>query len=59
MIPVECPVCYRVDVKPLFDHDIRVTADVKGESTNVSGLVGFICDQNGHVFFVRRADIEK
>jgi hypothetical protein len=47
-----------VDVKPLFEKDVRVTAEVEGESTNVSGLVGFFCTQK-HIFFVRRADIEK
>jgi hypothetical protein len=53
---VLCPVCIRSGLEPIL-QEITIKAEIDGERV-VGGLLGFRCLDLGHVFFVRRADVE-
>ena len=57
MSPQSCPICNRQQVSPLLET-ARITAIIDGDSRNVHGLVAFICEMEGHIFFVRASDLE-
>jgi hypothetical protein len=56
MTPVLCPVCIRSGLEPIL-QEVTIKAEIDGERM-VGGLLGFRCIDLGHVFFVRRADVE-
>lgn len=56
MTPVLCPVCIRSGLEPIL-QEVTIKAEIDGERM-VGGLVGFRCLDLGHIFFVRRADVE-
>ena len=56
MTPVLCPICIRSGLEPIL-QEVAIKAEIDGERM-VGGLVGFRCLDLGHVFFVRRADVE-
>ena len=57
MIPQICPICNRTAIKPVLE-EIQVSARVSGNMRAVSGLAAFICATEGHIFFVRRSDLQ-
>ena len=57
MLPQSCPICNRLQVKPLLE-EVRISAMIGGNTESVHGLVGYICEVNGHIFFVRTSDME-
>ena len=56
-LPYSCPICGRLTIRPLFDK-VLITANLDHELRNVGGLAAFMCAENGHIFFVRRKDVE-
>jgi hypothetical protein len=56
MTPVLCPICIRSGLEPIL-QEVTINAGINGEQM-VGGLVGFRCLELGHIFFVRRADVE-
>jgi hypothetical protein len=56
MAPVLCPICIRSGLEPIL-QEVSIKAEIDGERM-VGGLVGFRCCDLGHIFFVRRVDVE-
>jgi hypothetical protein len=54
--PVACPICGLIAVDRIF-RDFSMTVKSPLEEKTVSGLAAYICRVNGHVFFVRFADL--
>lgn len=61
-LPVVCPVCGVSTVERIFsDFAMTMKGPVEkepAENKNVS-IAAFICRTNGHVFFVRGADLQE
>ena len=53
-----CPICNCLQIIPLLEH-FRVSAQVGEDSLDVQGLWGFVCEAQGHIFFVRISDVKK
>jgi len=51
-----CPVCRTEVVTPL-SHKVTVVAKIEGLEQKAGGIAAYRCEQ-GHVFFVRFADLE-
>jgi hypothetical protein len=56
MTPVLCPICTRSSLEEIFQN-VSMEAKIDGDRV-VGGLMAFRCTEFGHVFFVRRADVE-
>jgi hypothetical protein len=56
MIPILCPICTRSSLEPILEK-VTITAQL-GEERVVGGLLGYRCTEFGHVFFIRKADVE-
>ena len=56
MPPVLCPICIRSGLEAIL-QEVAIKAEINGERV-VGGLVGFRCLELGHIFFVRRSDVE-
>ena len=52
-----CPVCRRTPTTRLLE-EFNLTAEVKGTAREVNAVGAFKCEEAGHIFFVRFADIE-
>jgi hypothetical protein len=55
-LPSSCPICGRITVRRLL-QDVQITANVKHELRDVGGLSAFICEVEGHIFFVLQKDL--
>ena len=55
--PYSCPICNRLTIRPLFE-EVRLTAELDHDLRNVGGLAAFMCADNGHIFFVRKQDLD-
>ena len=55
--PTQCPVCGRSAIEPVL-HKITVRADSEDYHTKIGGLKTYRCKIEGHIFFVRTADLE-
>ena len=54
--PVSCPVCRRSATTRLLEK-FTLTAELKGTVREVNAVGAFKCEEEGHIFFVRFADI--
>ena len=54
---VVCPVCGRSEVEPVLDK-ITVTARYDDFEGSIGGLVVLRCKIEGHIFFVRKSDMQ-
>lgn len=57
MRTLSCPLCGIVPVQPILE-EIPVRAEVENKQTSVGGLKAFQCRTEGHIFFIRAADLE-
>jgi hypothetical protein len=55
--PVRCPLCGRSEVEPVLDK-ITVTARYDDFEGSIGGLVVLRCKIEGHIFFVRKSDMQ-
>jgi hypothetical protein len=55
--PVKCPVCGRSEIEPVLDQ-VTVTARYDNFEGPIGGLVVLRCKVEGHIFFVRKADVQ-
>jgi hypothetical protein len=55
--PLICPVCRRTATTRLLE-EFSLTFEVKGTAREVNAVGAFKCEEQGHIFFVRFADIE-
>ena len=54
---VSCPFCGRSEIEPVLDK-VTVTAMYDDFEGLIGGLVVLRCKVEGHIFFVRKADIQ-
>jgi hypothetical protein len=54
---VRCPLCGKSEVEPVLDK-ITVTAAYDDFAGPIGALVVLRCKEEGHIFFVRQADIQ-
>ncbi|HEU5412545.1 MAG TPA: hypothetical protein VFW31_02260 [Candidatus Angelobacter sp.] len=54
---VNCPLCGRCEVEPVLDK-ITVMAEYDDFAGPIGALVVLRCKEEGHIFFVRKADIQ-
>jgi len=55
--PNICPVCELDSIERILE-DVQIAAQITGSGENVShGIVAYRCTQNGHIFFLRRSDV--
>jgi len=54
---VVCPLCGRSEVEPVLDK-ITVTARYDEFEGSIGGLVVLRCKIEGHIFFVRKSDMQ-
>jgi hypothetical protein len=54
---VKCPICGQVEIEPVLDQ-IKVTASYDGFQGQIGALLILRCKGEGHIFFVRAADIQ-
>lgn len=54
---VKCPLCGRFEVEPVMDK-ISVTATYDDFAGPIGALVVLRCKVEGHIFFVRKADLQ-
>jgi hypothetical protein len=52
-----CPICNCQQIIPLLEH-FRISAQIGEDSLDVQGLWGFVCQAQGHIFFVRISDVK-
>ena len=52
-----CPVCRRTATTRLLE-EFNLTAEVNGTVREVNAVGAFKCEEAGHIFFVRFADVE-
>jgi hypothetical protein len=55
--PVQCPVCGRDTIEPVLQK-ITVQAQSEDFHGQIGGLRIYRCKVEGHIFFVRKADLE-
>lgn len=55
--PVRCPLCGRTEIEPVLDK-VTVTASYDDFESPIGALVVLRCTVEGHIFFVRKADVE-
>lgn len=56
--PVKCPLCGRSEIEPVLDK-VTVTAMYDDFTSPIGALVVLRCTVEGHIFFVRRADVQR
>jgi hypothetical protein len=56
MTPVLCPLCTHSSLEHVF-QEVEMKVSIDGQKV-VDGLMAFRCKDLGHVFFVRRSDVE-
>ncbi|HET6934765.1 MAG TPA: hypothetical protein VFI72_08000 [Candidatus Angelobacter sp.] len=54
---ISCPVCGRTDIEPVL-KDVKVTAMYEDFEGDIGALAVLRCLDFGHIFFVRKADME-
>lgn len=54
---VKCPLCGNSNVEPVLDK-ITVTAAYDDFAGPIGALVVLRCREEGHIFFLRKADIQ-
>jgi hypothetical protein len=54
---VVCPLCGRSEVEPVLD-EITVTARYDEFEGSIGGLLVLRCKIEGHIFFVRKSDMQ-
>ena len=54
---VKCPLCGNSEIEPVLDN-ITVMASYDDFQGPIGALIVLRCKEEGHVFFVRKADIE-
>lgn len=55
--PVKCPLCGRTEIEPVLDK-VTVTAKYDDFEGAIGGLVVLRCRIEGHIFFVRKTDVQ-
>ena len=53
---VKCPICGNGEVEPVLDR-VTVTATYDDFAGPIGALVVLRCREEGHIFFVRKADL--
>lgn len=54
----KCPICGKGPLKPLvLEFEVSVTK--LDNRQHVGGLLPYICEENGHIFFVMAKDAER
>jgi hypothetical protein len=53
---MRCPLCTRAELERLLER-VTITAKIDRENT-AGGILAYRCTENGHIFFVRVADVE-
>jgi hypothetical protein len=54
---VKCPLCGNCEVEPVLDR-VTVTASYDDFAGPIGALVVLRCKQEGHIFFIRKADLQ-
>jgi hypothetical protein len=54
---VKCPVCGKAEIEPVLDK-VTVTARYDDFEGAIGALVVLRCKEEGHIFFVRKADLQ-
>lgn len=54
---VQCPICGRSEIEPVLDK-ISVTASYDDFTGPIGALIVLRCKEEGHIFFVRQADVQ-
>ncbi|HET9180664.1 MAG TPA: hypothetical protein VFP59_00915 [Candidatus Angelobacter sp.] len=54
---VRCPLCGRSEVEPVLDK-VTVTASYDDFESPIGALIVLRCTVEGHIFFVRKADMQ-
>lgn len=54
---VKCPLCGNSEIEPVLDA-ITVTATYEDFNGPIGALIVLRCKIEGHIFFVRKADLE-
>lgn len=55
--PVKCPLCGNSEIEPVLDT-VTVTAQYEDFKGAIGALVVLRCRIEGHIFFLRKADLE-
>jgi hypothetical protein len=55
--PLACPVCHRTATTRLLEK-FTLTAELRGTAREMNAVGAFKCEEGGHIFFVRFADIK-
>ncbi len=55
--PVRCPLCGRSEIEPVLGK-VTVTATYDDFEGPIGALVVLRCKVEGHIFFVRKADVQ-
>ena len=56
MMPILCPICTRSSLEPILEN-VTIKAQL-GDERVVGGLLGYRCTEFGHLFFIRKVDVE-
>ncbi len=54
---VKCPLCGGAEIEPVLDK-ITVTAAYNDFKGPIGALIILRCKEEGHIFFVRQADVQ-
>lgn len=54
---VKCPLCGRSEIEPVLD-EVTVTAAYDDFEGQIGALVVLRCTEEGHIFFLRKADLQ-
>lgn len=54
---VKCPVCGNSEIEPVLDK-VTVTASYDDFAGPIGALVVLRCKEEGHIFFIRKADLQ-
>ena len=57
MTPILCPICTRSKLEPIL-QEVTIKAQLGADDRTVGGLLAYRCTEFGHVFFIRKADVE-
>lgn len=55
--PVICPLCGRSEIEPVLDK-VTVTARYDDHEGPIGALIVLRCKVEGHIFFLRKADVQ-
>lgn len=56
MTPVQCPICTRSSLEPV-SQNVAIEAEIDNQPVN-GALMAFRCTEFGHLFLVRKSDVE-